>query len=521
MINIARWRLVTLGLLFFAPFIALMVFGSFYLWEIGWGWYYTAIMLACLTVGWYLAWRWQAGKKLLSVDTEIPLHWTERDRAAWKLVEARAQNVKEVTPDQLSNVKFYADTGQEMALEMARFYHPGADDPVGKLTIPEMLAVVELVAHDMAELVEQYLPGGHLLTVNDWKRARKAWEWYPTLTNVYWAVNAIFAPYNTAVRYLVTRLGMGKPMEMLQQNLLLWFYTTYIHRLGTYLIDLNSGRLRVGAQRYRQLMESLAQKEPLAPTTTDGQQVVAVPTELPSAVIITLMGQVKAGKSSLINAFLGEQRAKTNVLPETAEITRYELNPENVASKLELLDTVGYGHTGPREDQLAATEKAAQKSDLLLLVLHARNPARQADLEMLQQLKQWFDKLPNLKMPQILAVMTHIDLLSPAMEWRPPYHWQQPVRPKEQNISLAVETVREQLGQYLVGVIPVCVAEGKVYGVEEELLPAVTRLLDQSRAVAMLRCLHAEADMNKVRKVFDQVMASGKQLVKALWSPRS
>jgi hypothetical protein len=36
----------------------------------------------------------------------------------------------------------------------------------------------------------------------------------------------------------------------------LWFYTAYVHRLGTYLIELNSGRLRIGAARYRELMQN-------------------------------------------------------------------------------------------------------------------------------------------------------------------------------------------------------------------------------------------------------------------------
>ena len=44
----------------------------------------------------------------------------------------------------------------------------------------------------------------------------------------------------------------------------------------------------------------------------------------------------------------------------------------------------------------------------------------------------------------------------------------------------------EQLGAYLAGVIPVCTAPGKVYGLEEWLLPAVAELLDEVHAVALL-----------------------------------
>ena len=81
-----------------------------------------------------------------------------------------------------------------MAQELAAFYNPGAEDPVGALTIPELLAVVELASHDMAELVDNYVPGGHLLTVNDLRLARKPPDWYQSATNVYWLISALFNP---------------------------------------------------------------------------------------------------------------------------------------------------------------------------------------------------------------------------------------------------------------------------------------------------------------------------------------
>jgi hypothetical protein len=150
-------------------------------------------------------------------------------------------------------------------------------------------------------------------------------------------------------------------------------------------------------------------------------------------------------------------------------------------------------------------------------VLHAVNPARKADLEMLQALRKWFNDNPDLKMPRVLAVLTHIDLLSPAMEWQPPYNWQEPQRPKERSIAEAVATVREQLGDYLAGVVPVCTAPGKVNGVEEGLLPALAGLLDEAHAVALLRCLRAEVDTGKIRRIFSQLLAAGKGTVQALW----
>ena len=514
----SRWRVLTVGILIAAPFVFLAGMGSFYLWQSHLGFWLWWPMAACLAAGYALGWYWQHKRRLLHpVVSEVPLHWTERDRHAWLLVEARAEAGAKVDSAKFTDINFYVDLGKEMALELSRFYHPGAKDPVGSLTIPEILAVVELAAHDLAEMVDQYLPGGHLLTINNWKQARQAADWYQTASNVYWLASALLSPLNTGLRYAASQLGMSRPLQMLQQNLLLWFYTAFVQRLGTYLIDLNSGRLRIGARRYQELVRAATTPAP-APVA-EGQP---APAEVDAVdqvrrVTLTLMGQVKVGKSSFANAVLGDQRAKTDVLPATAEVTRYELHPEGIPTRLVLLDTVGYGHTGPRADQLNATEEAAQQSDLLILVLHARNPARQADLDMLTKLRDWFTSRVDLKMPPILGVLTHIDLLSPAMEWSPPYDWQQPERLKEKQMQQAVAAVEQQLGEFLAGVVPVCVAEGKVLGIDEWFLPALTELLDEVHAVALLRCLRAEIDTGKVRKVFHQLLAAGKQLVRVLW----
>src|SRR5262249_61367339 len=170
----------------------------------------------------------------------------------------------------------------------------------------------------------------------------------------------------------------------------------------------------VGAERYRQLLKSqqvVAETPPDGAVAPDDQtEVMAVDkAEGVRQVTITLVGQVKAGKSSLVNALLGEQRARTNVLPETRDVTRYELRLETIPTRLEILDTVGYGHSGPRQDQVAATQEAAQQSDVLLLVLHARNAARQPDLLALQALREWFDARPDVKMPRGGAGPAHTD----------------------------------------------------------------------------------------------------------------
>ncbi len=506
----SRWRIILVTFLIAIPLLSLAGLGSYFLWIEGLSFHVWWPLAGCMVLGYMLAWYWQRKKMLLRpVSFAPPLYWTARDQDAWELIKARADRAAKVSPDQMVQFQFYVDEAQDMAVELAHFYHPNAKDPIGSLTIPEILAVVELAAHDMAQLVDQYLPGGHLLTINDWRRAKQVSEWYQTANNAYWLISAVFSPINTGIRYSASKLGMARPFQLLQQNLLTWFYTAYVHRIGSYLIDLNSGRLRVGAARYQELRKTMSPASSIQAPDGDAADQVR-------QVTLTVLGQVKAGKSSLINALLSEQRAKTDVLPATNNITRYELQPEGIPTRLVLLDTVGYGHSGPREDQLRATEEAARQSDLLLLVVQARNPARQADLAMVQGLETWFASKPDLKMPPILAVMTHIDLLSPATEWAPPYDWTKPKRPKERQIQEAWSALQEQLGQHLADMVPVCSEPGKVYGVQESLLPTLVSFLDEARAVAMLRCLRAKVSTGRARKIFQQLLETSTHAAKIL-----
>ena len=86
--------------------------------------------------------------------------------------------------------------------------------PVNVIVLPvvfegQVLAVIELASTDLGTMVRQYLPAGHLLTIQDWRRAQQITKWYNTASNVYWAVSAVFAPYQTAIRYFASRIGLS------------------------------------------------------------------------------------------------------------------------------------------------------------------------------------------------------------------------------------------------------------------------------------------------------------------------
>jgi uncharacterized protein len=512
-----RARILTFAALVALPIIFLVGVGAYHLWETGWAFWAWWPMGLCLAAAYILAWRWQKQVRAKHAEAPPPMHWTDRDRLAWKSVEERVKGVEKIKDDQFSDPQFYFDTARQMADELARVYRPDAKDPIGIVTVPEIMTVIELASHDLNETARTYVPGSHLMTIDHWRTARKAVDWYRSAANVYWLASAVIDPIKTATRFVAAKYGMGRPLELLQQNVILWFYTAYVRNVGFYFIELYSGRLKVGAKRYRELMKEHAHEgdgdgntdDNTSPQRKQGDD--EEPLLAPRAgVSIALIGQVKAGKSSLVNSLLGERKAETDVLPLTSEVTRYDLTAPGVPTRLALLDTAGYGRGGPERDNLEETATAVQGADLVLLVTHARNPARKADADFYARLRQWFRDRPQLRFPPVLVVLTHVDLLTPAMEWAPPYGWMDGTRLKEKSMAEAVATARESFPD-VAGLVPVCTAVGKEWNVSEGLLPEIVALLGEAKAVALLRCLHAEADEGKIKKVFSQLWAAGRK----------
>jgi predicted GTPase len=341
------------------------------------------------------------------------------------------------------------------------------------------------------------------------KRAQKAYDWYKTGQNIYWAGATVFNPVSSGLRFLASRFGLGNLMNRIQDNLLLWFHGAFIHQLGRYLIELNSGRLKVGVKRYREILaaheeppaEDVAAREaaPTSPVVTGAEPPTAVPHK---AVTFGVLGPVKAGKSSLVNALLGKRAATVDRLPVAAGV-RYEMTLSS-GQPVSLLDTSGYGEKVSDEDFAAAVE-ASRDADMILMVTPATNPGRRADVELLDRLRVWFADKPHLRMPPVVVVVNQVDLLSPKAEWNPPYDWKAGTRPKEANIRECLEAVKEQLGDRAADIVPVCAREGETFGITDGLLSAVVSHLDHARGAAILKAFETEASERPAGKVFDQI----------------
>ena len=518
-----RLKVAIVSALMLAPFLFLIGVGSYHLYESGWSFIAWWPMAASFALAYLLAWWWARSRvKILETaahtDDELPNYWTTRDRAAWAKVVDYVAKAPAMDPEHSSDTKRYADDAQKLGLAVSLVYKPDAKDPFGHLTVPEILTCSELIAADLRELTVKYIPGSHLVRVNDIKFARKAVDWYETGRNAYWLGSAILSPVKTAAQFMATKVGLQTPFQNVRNSMLHWFYATYLKELGRYLIELNSGRLKVGAKRYRELIASHC--DPLSEAKNEPSDNAAAPTAVKAEpVSIAIIGQVKAGKSSLVNALFGEQRAAVSVTPETAGSVRYRLETDGLPP-LTVIDSAGYGESGATDNDLAAAVKLAKEVDLLILVCHARCAARMADVQFLDRLQADFEKSPGLKLPNILLALTHIDILTPASEWAPPYDWEAGTRPKEISIQNAVAAAKEVFGNRIDGVVPVCAADGKVTGVRDELVPKVAGRLVEARGVSLLRALHAESTVGRYSKVGAQLLAAGKEVLGQYLSSR-
>jgi predicted GTPase len=238
--------------------------------------------------------------------------------------------------------------------------------------------------------------------------------------------------------------------------------------------------------------------------------VSALPSSGSKPIGIAVLGAVKAGKSSLVNAMLRAPAATVDTLPVPHIGMRYNMTLAG-GQPVSVLDTAGYGQDGPNETEFAAAAQASQEADLILLVTQATNPGRKADIELLDGLKFYFAERPHLKLPPVVVVVNQIDLLSPKSEWSPPYNWQTGTRPKEANIREAVAAVKEQVGTRAVAVIPVCARTGETFGIVEGLVPVIAVNLDPARGTAVLRAFEAEGAADQFKRLGSQVVEGAKK----------
>ena len=499
--RLGGWRLWVLAACLVLPLLAFGVAGGLWLhgrhW-LGWG----GLLLLCgeaLALLLFRRWSRTEGALLPQPPSLLPPEFAPRDEAAWSLVQeylARIDRSEIVltSPDQ------FLSLGQEILERIAAYYRPDEKEPLLAVPVPLLFRAIEETARDLAAATAE-LPLAHKITIGDALRGYRMQQKLKPAYNTYRLLYPLLNWKNALFQLFVTDRLFDVTKETLSQWLLKW----YVDRVGYHAIELYSGRLL--------LTQRIDTNAYFSETPTPSPRSGEPPAVLSEPLRIFILGQVKAGKSSLANALFGELRAATDVVPTTNRLTPYVLEHPDLGAKIILSDMGGYEDPALPRERVEEALTEARRSDLVLLVVSAVNAAREPDRRLLAQLREHFAARRELHPPPVVAVLTHIDLLRPLRDWSPPYNIVAPGSAKAHAIRGAMNTVAGDLGLTPDFVVPVCLLPERLYNVEEALVPLLVEALPEAKRTMLLRSLKTLRQKEQWDLLGRQARATGRFLL--------
>jgi len=221
---------------------------------------------------------------------------------------------------------------------------------------------------------------------------------------------------------------------------------------------------------------------------------------------IVLVGQVNAGKSSLLNALAQEIRSAVGPVPTTARAAEFRLDLEGRPA-VSIVDMPGIDE---RMQEELLTQVA--RADLVLWVVSATQPARELDRRVLDKVRAWASADLSRRAAPILLALTHIDELRPANEWAPPYDIASPVGAKSQNIRAAMDAVARTLSLRSDTVVPVAMPPQRTSYNIDALWARIALELDEAKLVQLDR-LRLTGQRPSLRELADQLGHAGRFIV--------
>ncbi|MCM0022273.1 MAG: 50S ribosome-binding GTPase [Tagaea sp.] len=491
----AFWRETILVALLVLPWLVLLPLGVLWLWEHGaalW-WLLGSAVLGIAAFG--LRRAILRASKPRSVAAPVG---TPNDDAAWALVEAK---VRATEPFDFAEPKQAGAALERLVTDLAHHYNGDSPEAVYDVTLPELLLLAERTAKTARAAALANVPGvralkfGHLLWLNRqiathgaslgqvFEKAEWAWRLFRLVKD----------PASGAMGE-IGRYLLGGSYGVLSARIRASLTALLLRETGRAAIELYSGRLRLTAEEV---------------AAADGTDRVALDEVGP--VRIALMGQINAGKSSLFNALAGQVHREIGIdvsaqKPGEIAIAR-DGKPEIVLREAAGLS----GGKAPSLDE-------ARGADLVVWVASATQPARNIDMEALRDIRAAFAADPARKAPPFVLALTHIDALSPKLEWAPPYDLRDAARPKAKNIRAAVDHVCAELGFAPGDCVPIAArAPGDVYGADA-LWASIADRLGPARAAKLARVLASRSGWD-AGEILAQAWNAGKVLARGAIAP--
>lgn len=405
------WREWSIAALIVLPLLAAVGCGLVWLHGAGYLWHFAGACAgaAILAVG--LA-RRPARPHGVTIAAAPDGPQAERDART-----AVAEILRTTTGDGISSLAAAQDLALRTVRAVAGAYRP--DDPalaVYNVTVPELLLMTEDVSRRLYRALDQFPVLRHVAIgtairgVRGARNARRLWTWSKALRKI--TPEGIVA---------------GKIKDIVTREVLGGLGGSAKARLAAVLVrEISEAAIRLYSGEY-----SRAYAAGAVPAET--------PPPAPGPLTILFAGLAEAGKSTLLNALVGEDRVPTGRGTATRDFYTVALEaPE--AGRLVLIDSPGLD-----EGVGKAWLQTARNADLVVWVAAANRADRAADQAALAELRKLAKDDPRLRDTPILLAATHADMLNPPLEWQPPYDPETGDRPKERNMREALAAVAAAL----------------------------------------------------------------------------
>jgi predicted GTPase len=486
------------------PWLSLLVLGMVWLWQGGHVWVWA---IAAATLG-LLAWPLSRSVKrraneearlVLGELAEPSRDWNVDERVAWTDVLAIADAT---APFSFAEMEPLVAKARETIEVVARRYHPEAHTAWAQFSLPEVLLLTERLCRDVRREALRHIPGVRAMKLSHLLWVRRQNERYGAVAQTGWrvgsglwrVVRAVLNPLQAAGQE-TSGLIMENTVGVFSYRLRAYATRLLVLEVGRASIDLYSGRLALSDDDIRAARERdmASAAEPVVP------------------VRIVLVGQVNAGKSSLLNAMAREIRSAVGPLPTTSNAMERLLDVEGHPAVV-LVDMPGIDERAETAAELLAQ---IERADLIMWVASATQPARGPDRKGMDDVRAWANAHLVRRAPPVLLALTHVDELRPAIEWAPPYDVSAPMTPKARTIRAALDATARVLDLPADAIVPVAMPPGREPYNLDALWARIAVELDEAKLVQLDR-LRVGHEGISLRDLANQLGHAGRVIIKAI-----
>lgn len=464
------WRelavLVAVGVLYLLPWLFGVAVGVWYLWAQGLGWYWWAGSLGVLALA----------MGLLRFGLRAP-----RPHQAAAVTAAGASDAEQqaraalaaLAADAGANDLRDANAVQALLLRalgaVASAYAPEDPTALWRFTVPELLLMMQDVAGRLREQLLREVPVLRHLQLTWAVRLYDVAEPTRRLLSL-WRLLAWVNPVGAIVAEARGALT-DQVLDTLQAATRAQVAVILVEQVGAAAIDLYAGRYR-----YR-----VDERPPTAPQP--------LPETPPEPLTILLAGRAKAGKSSLLNALLGQMREPVGRLSAGVPGTRPYRWQTPDGQPAVLIDSPAVTGTGA-----APWLTQAARCDLVLWVAAANRPDRALDQQALAALDALTAGDLTLRRIPRLVVLTHADRLDPPLEWSPPYDLEQGqgIKPRHMRAARAAAAAQLAVPEARIALVALP-PDGTPWGLDG-LLGRLAAALPEARHKQLERAHHGGRD---------------------------